>query len=750
MMVDYKYKDLFNKSHVDKQLKIATDDGIFTALNPDIHQEDFQLTESLCSESELRFGSCEASVVKFQIRNAFIPLAGKWITITETLNGNTDVLFQYGRYKVFSDVPTADREYRDITAYDAMYDILGADVAAWYNSILPTKESKVTLKQFRESFVHHFGLTEIVPRDGLVNDDMIIEKTIEIISSEESDAEDSQRSVIGETLSGRDVITAICEINGCFGHIGRDGKFHFIYLPQSIEGLYPANDLYPADTLYPRDPKGSRLGGGTYIDVKWEDFNTDRISRIQIRQEENDIGKIWPETPNSPEDNCYVIQGNFLVYGKTSDELALIAQNLYSAISGITYNPLSRCEAMGNPCLEVGDPIRLSTKYRLIESYILERTLKGIQALRDTYTANGSKCYFEKLNGVQSSIMQIKGKANILERTIEMTRLSMIDLGAGLSAEITATAGEIRTELKNVSAGLETKIIANTDSITAEVKRASQAEGDLSTRITITENGLSSKVSKGDISSEISQEAGKISISANRFVLSSTNCSISADGTITANNVNISGQISATSGKIGGFTIGQTSLYTTGSTNLGGIGVHLGNDGISCCGAFGSMIINNNGESEFRTDADDGLKISYKYNHSSQYTYITPKGIKLKYINTLAAEYTESKLEAYSAYEMKFRNGVNIDAMSTGARTINLKAGALIFAEFSTLTSYVYGGDTGISIGKYGKFLGFFGEKGSIKKSVSKITSPSSATASTVATTLNSLLDALKAYNLIG
>lgn len=152
-MVDYKYKDLFTKSHVDKQLRIATDDGMFVVTNEDIHFEDFELTESLCSDSELRFGSCEASMVKFQIRNAFIPLAGKWITIAETLDGNADAPFQYGKYKVFSDVPTADREYRDIVAYDAMYDIINSSAISWYNSILPHKDSKVTMKQFRESFV---------------------------------------------------------------------------------------------------------------------------------------------------------------------------------------------------------------------------------------------------------------------------------------------------------------------------------------------------------------------------------------------------------------------------------------------------------------------------------------------------------------------------------------------------------------------------------------------------------------------
>ena len=47
--------------------------------------------------------------------------------------------------------------------------------------------------------------------------------------------------------------------------------------------------------------------------------------------------------------------------------------------------------------------------------------------------------------------------------------------------------------------------------------------------------------------------------------------------------------------------------------------------------------------------------------------------------------------------------------------------------------------------------IGFFGTvAGSAKKSVSTITATSSATASTVATKLNELINALKAYNLIG
>lgn len=812
-MVDYKYKDLFLKSHVDKQLKIAADDGSFTATNSDIHFEDFELTESLCSDSELRFGSCETSMVKFQIRNAFIPLSGKWLTITETLDVNTDVPFQYGRYKVFSDVPTADREYRDIVAYDAMYDILSADVAAWYNTILPNKNSTVTMKQFRESFIRYFGLEEVVPEGGLVNDDMIIEKTIDIVASSESKTETEQTSVIGETLSGKDIITAICEINGCFGHIGRDGKFHYIYLPQAIEGLYPADDLFPSNTLYPRDPKGTRVGNGTYIDIKWKDFRTKSITKLQIRQEANDIGRIYPEPdiPVKPTDNCYIIQDNFLVYGKSSEQLDVIAANIFSKIIGITYNPLESCEAMGNLCIEVGDPIRMSTKYALIETYVLERTLKGIQALRDTYKANGTQQYTEKVNGVHQSILQLKGKSNVLERTIEITRLEMKDMGAGLSTEIAVTAAGIRTDvaktyetksdasteytsirssisaeagrisseieratkaeqnlsgeissttttltskieqtessiISTVSATYETKTNANNeytnikssvqqnaDSIMAEVNRASSAEGTLSTRITATENGLTTKVSKGDISSEISQEAGQITISANRFVLSSTNCSISADGKITAKEVDISGKINATAGgKIGGFTIGTFSLYNSKSSITdSSSGVYIGTDGIAV-GYGGS----NSFGANFVVTKDGKILIGYDS------AIETNGNIKFLTVNH-GIQYNEQKRISFDTFQTVFHADVNFDSAKSYIKSNNNNSIELETSRTSIVSTHAI-------LGKSGEYIGFFGNDGATKKNVAKISSTASATASVVATTLNSLLDALKAYNLIG
>lgn len=522
-MVNYKYGDLFKKDTVDKQLSIVSDDGKVNITNTELHQEKFELTESLCSEQELTFGSCEAAMIKFTVSNTFLPMKGRWMTVKMSLGGHADIPFQFGRYKVDSDTPTADRTCRDVVAYDALYDILNADVAAWYNTVFPShkeqqkdKDGKtttvtvydpVTMKQFRDSFFKYFGIEQA--DIDLINDNMSIEKTVAVTPSSETSSDTEESSIIGESMSGKEVLSCICEINGCMGHMGRDGKFHYIYLEQEIQGLYPRNDLYPADDLFPRDPKSTQIGKGFYVTATYEDYLVKTINKLQIREQKNDIGVIV-----GTGDNAYVIEDNFLVYGKGTKELKGIAKNILSKIRGIVYRPFT-ADCKGNPCLEVGDAVRLPTRYELIESYILKRTLKGIQALRDDLEADGEEYRTNGANGIQKSILKLKGKSNVLERTIEKTQSTITDVEKGLQSQITQTATEIRTEVKNTTDGLSSRITQNASSITAEVKRAQGQEVELAAAIKINEDKITAEVTRaseaeGDLSGNIEVTATKI------------------------------------------------------------------------------------------------------------------------------------------------------------------------------------------------------------------------------------------------
>ncbi len=438
-MIEYKHEDLF-RDGTDKQLSIVSADGKVNITNSEIHYEQFELKESLCSQSELTFGVCEASQIKFKISNVFTSMVGMQLAVTTALEGHTGAPFSFGKYKVVSDKPTADRRYRNITAYDAMYDILNAEVSRWYNSLaFPMK-----LRQFRNSFCAYVGVEQ--EEITLVNDDMAIEKTID-----------------PEELPGKTVIEAICEINGCFGHIGRNGKLRYVVLEQMIEGLYPADDLYPSDDLYPADPMGtSEVSKSMYLSCQYEDFICQHIDKLQIRQEENDIGAI-----SGTGNNCYIIEDNFLVYGKSAEDLQSIADNVLSVIGVVWYRP-AQVEARGNPCLEVGDGILLHTTRETIYTYILQRTLKGIQALKDSYTAEGEEYRTGQVNGIMKSIIQLKGKSNVLTRTVEETKLELKDVNENLSAQISINAQQILTKVSKDNIVSEINQTAESIKIKAE------------------------------------------------------------------------------------------------------------------------------------------------------------------------------------------------------------------------------------------------------------------------------------------
>lgn len=443
-MIDYINSGLYNQDGVYKQIEIHFDDEVIT--NSELHYEKFELDESLCSEMQLKFGCCEAAKLSFRIVNPYDAMKGKSITVYNILNKDTANPFQIGKYKVYSDVPSADRKYRDITAYDAMYDIINADVTEWYDSMFPDEDSTVTLKEFRNAFISHFELEE--EEIDLVNDSMLISKTIS-----------------GTGITGKMVISAICEINGCFGNIGRNGKFRYVYLVEKSPEIYPSNDLYPSDDLFPLGTNAIEFSRRRYKgSPTYEDFKVQKISKLQIRMEENDIGVVVGDG-----DNTYVIQDNFLVYGMSTEELTPIANNILDAIKVVEYRPCT-VTAIGNPCVEVGDFIRINTKTINIDTYVLKRVLGGIQVLTDSYTATGEEFYSEIENGTLAEIRRLKGKSNVLERTIEETKLLITDEETGLQSQVTQNAKEIKLRVseKDITGNY---IIAkiNLDSTTAKI-----------------------------------------------------------------------------------------------------------------------------------------------------------------------------------------------------------------------------------------------------------------------------------------
>lgn len=449
-MISGKNKDLYYTSSIDKQLNIEVVGTKIVIDNSMRERDTFTLTESLNDGSELKFGSCLPNQISFIAHDMPAGLVGKTLRPVETLEGNEDDPFTYGEYKIFSAVPTADRTKRQITAYDVMYDILNADVKAWYAGL----SFPMALKQFRYSFFAYLGVEQ--EETTLVNDSMTVNKTLIASSSEDS-------SVTAEaTISGKTIIEAICEINGAFGNMNRAGKFEYVILPSITSALYPADDLYPRDDLFPSDANTESMTGH-YFTFDYEDFQSKAITQLEIRADDNTAGAVVGNPGNT-----YVISGNFLVSDKTGAELEQIANNVLPIMAQAAYTPIKSCTTVGNPCLELGDPIRFNTSREIVETYLLQRTLTGVQSKRDSIVAQGTPTHSAKVNSIRDTIENVERRTGKLERNADHLQSTYEDLEEQTSSKFEQTADAIQTEVtnrQNADSEMSTKISQTAHSI---------------------------------------------------------------------------------------------------------------------------------------------------------------------------------------------------------------------------------------------------------------------------------------------
>jgi len=428
--------------------------------------ETLNLTESLSSGSNIVWGSCEAAKFVVTVADVDEEIEGREFTATLSIG---DYKMAYGIYVVDSVVKQADRRKRKIMAYDRMikFDV---DVSDWYHAMYPTDDTTHTIQELRDSLCEHIGVPQ--QQTVLINDEMVVGKTIS-----------------PESLCGRDVLKAICEINGVFGHFDRTGMLTYISLQDT--GLYPSDTLYPGDDLYPQSGWAAAEELEYYKTITYEDYLIDGIDRVQVRQEDGDIGAVVGSGSNA-----YIVEGNFLAYGLGSADLTKLAWSIYDSIAGKTYRP-AKIVSYAMPWIEVGDGLRAITTDTEIATFVLTRTMSGIQAMMDTVEAKGTKTQGQSF-GVENEIIQLKGKTAVIVKQVD---------------EVSSTLSDLEKET------------------TSQIKQLSDS--------------IVLKVDKGDISNQISVETDGIDIKGNRFSWTSTYSSLSADGKLNAVDGTFSGDVVA-------------------------------------------------------------------------------------------------------------------------------------------------------------------------------------------------------------
>ena len=445
-MVTYTLQDIFDDDSTMYDLNIELTDGTVYN-NQNIMSEEFTLTESACSQETISFGQCESSSVKFKLLDISKSLKDQYITIKLILNGDTQNPFILGTYKVFDDTVSDDKEYREVTAYDELYYICQLNVIDWYNSLWTSTEN-ISLKKFRDSFFEFIKSKQFncnVETVQLPNDNLLLKKGVD-----------------GDSLTGGTVLKSICEINGCFGHIKRNGNFSYLLLKSDVVKEY---DYTKYTEYYPKD------------------YYTDLISRVQIKYSDDSA---YAEYGTG--DNVYSITGNFLLFGLEESQLKSVAKNIYDTISGITYCPVETFNLINaDPCVEVGDYIKVTTTAGSFNTYVLSRTISGIQSMSDSLVAKGAKEIGNRTTTLSEQLKMINGRTRTLKNTVdelgvEFTEIKTItnntvekvtDLSTTVDG-ISATVSETTTNLRNnysTTEQLKSMLKVTSDEITSEVSK---------------------------------------------------------------------------------------------------------------------------------------------------------------------------------------------------------------------------------------------------------------------------------------
>lgn len=215
--------------------------------------------------------------------------------------------------------------------------------------------------------------------------------------------------------------------------------------------------------------------------------------------------------------------------------------------------------------------------------------------------------------------------------------------------------------------------------------------------------------------------------------------SVDSSGNLTANSLK-SNNATISGGTIAGFTIDSKGIRN-GKTTFGGTGsgVYIGTDGIS----VGSFSVSYLGDVDMGTIGDLTLGNSAKINFVGGTISVEDDGVYLASDRSTHLKSGELKVGgSYSYYTTITQNKITFGSGSDA--TIYHGNNKLLGINASTVSMF----NSAIIGGSSGK-VGFFGQTGNTKQSVSTI-SATSPSASTVANKVNELINALKKYNLIG
>lgn len=378
-----------------KQLTLVID-GTQTLTNSDILMESMSLKQSCNEESQFAIGNVYSSEFTVSVfadapASAYV---GKSIVPTLTAvddEGNTYPQ-KLGEFEIASAKLTSNRIHRELVCYDKLSPILKTDYSNWYNAL----SFPMTIKYIRDAFFSFVGIQQ--ETITLPNDNIQVQLTYPF-----------------DSLSGADLLKAICQVNGAWGFLDYDGNFKYKLLTAVTDNmLYPSETIFPSEVLFPGGTidtgtgEQAHQGGRNYVQgsLAFEEYKTSPITAVTVTQTTGEIS-----VTSGTSGNTFTITENMLLYFVGETVMQTVADNLLANLEGLTYAPVS-VKTAPTPWVEIGDWVCFECDNEILYFPVMQRTFSGITAVMDTFTATGTEYLQENANSVSTRIASVGAKAS--------------------------------------------------------------------------------------------------------------------------------------------------------------------------------------------------------------------------------------------------------------------------------------------------------------------------------------------------
>ena len=280
-------------------------------------------------------------------------------------------------------------------------------------------------------------------------------------------------------VTGRQLMGWIGELTGRFCRCTPDGELEF--------GWYTPNPV--------------EIGSGELFfyqnGLSYADYIVSPIEKVQLRQNEGDVGTIYPDTTEKC--NTYILSGNPLAPASSANSLIGIAQTLYEQLQGVAYTPctLTMPASFG---VNAGDILTVTAPSgRTFSAYIMTRRQQGS---RDILECTGSQNRSSTAMA-NSSYKSLAGKVLNLTATVDGLKAenkSFDGKMAGLSMDIAGISAEVSRQQSQLD-GVKEQMSAveqKAESVDIRIKSMTQQGAEkvtTETGFTFDEKGLT--IAKG-------------------------------------------------------------------------------------------------------------------------------------------------------------------------------------------------------------------------------------------------------------